>query len=104
MKTRNVNLQEQIPLASVVYGRAKLTKPNGTTLTLWVEQLVGEGVKLMKQQPKMKVQNFSMGVTPVNVSLSTRMACLESMPERANGFMCWCSHLVSIALSETVKG
>jgi len=100
MKSKPINLKEEIPLAQFVFSRARIMKPQGVTLIAWIESLVTEGVEIWKSG--VKIMDFTQQVRGANVSLDVRNKCIELQPSGAS-LMQWCSTLVSLGLDAKTK-
>jgi len=102
MKSKPINLKEEIPLAQFVFSRARIMKPQGMTLIAWIESLVTEGIEIWKSGKLIKIMDFTQQVRGTHVSLEIRNKCIESVPNGAS-LMQWCSTLVSLALDAKTK-
>ncbi len=95
---KKINLQESLPVASLVASRARLVKPERMTMQDFYDLLFTEGLAAMEAfGGRMKLQNFQQKIASVNCSLKVRTDVLATCPKSITVAQ-WASHLMSLAL------
>jgi len=96
----NFNLQEYLPISSLVLGRVKLVKPRNVTVKEFTETLVNEGINHITSSKKLKISKYAHEVRQVDVTLQVRERIITTMPSAADTLMQWMSFVIETALDQ----